>query len=250
MRAISKTAYSLLLSTSLLLPQLAQAKSEAPATIIEKELGGQILNAKPSELEKAIAACIQQDRKASSKLAPAILKSGRADANAIAPFLVVASIHALGKDIKESELNGLIYETVRVTPDAVLEIVGAAARTVAQNQVEVIVSAAIHAVPDPYKMIEYRKGAHSGLSPVASRDFKGERSYKDTPEPGVVETLSEAIIDTAAEASGIGDRSGLVAAANDLMGDVHSPSPLGVAGDPNYGNEPRVEAPTIPVVSK
>jgi len=247
MRAILNTAYSLFLSTSLLLPQFAQAKSEAPAAIVEKELGGQILEAKPSALEKAIAASIREDRKDSDKFAPAVLKSGRADANAIAPFLVVASIQALGKEIKESELTSLIYASVKATPDAVLEIVAAASREVPQNMVEAIASAAINAVPDPYKMVEYRKNLSTGHKFAANKDFKG--SYKDTPEPGMAETLSEAIIDTAADASGI-DRSVLVAAANNIMGSIHSPSALGVAGDPNYGNEPRIEAPTIPVVSK
>jgi len=236
MRVISTIAYSALLLTSALIPHIASANAEAPTALIEKALGGPIAEAKPAALEKALTTCVQQDPKDADKLIAAILQSGRADVKTLAPSLVTDAIKALGKGLTEGQLMSLIYAAVQACPDAVLDIVAAASHDVPKDLVQVIVSAAIRGIPDPYKTVEYRTSPN---------------------QPGVVETLSEAIIDTAAAGGGISDRAELVAAVNgSLQGSVQSPSALGVAGDSNYGNEPgKVPTPTpkppvIPVVSK
>lgn len=238
----------------------APAKGLTPERQLEQQVGSDLLSAKPSALEKAVSACVKQNRKDCHRFAPAALASGRADANAIAPYLVAASIEALGKELTEKELADIIFASVKVTPDAVLEIVDASARIVPATMVQTIVTAATNAVPDPYKMVKLAQ-KKSDLETVrdlsgANGDFKNVASFKGDyksdykgPEPeGEPETLAQAIVDTAALASGVRDLSNPGSNLS-LMGAVVT-DPIGTAGDPNYGNEPRVKAATIPVVSK
>lgn len=244
MKPLSALAHSLLIICALFAPSLLRAETLTPAARVEKALGGSISQAKLAALEKAIAACIQDDRKECDKFASTILKSGRADAKAIAPELTKASLHALGKEINQAEVSGIISESVKATPDAVLEIIRACAHEVPKNFVPFLVSAAIQAVSDPYKMVR--------------KPIQEDGPSMSEASEGSLETLAEAIVDAALLGSGMTDRAALVAAADSalgnslsgLMGSVHSPEAKGNFGDPNYGNTPQVKAPTTPVASK
>jgi hypothetical protein len=249
MQPISAIAKTLALVSICLSLPVAQAKEpSSPALQLQEQLGSDLLSAKPSAMEEAVKKCVQQSPKQCHRFAPAALSSGRADANAIAPSLVVASIQALGKTLSDRQLADIIYSAVKATPDAVLPIVEASAHVVPQALVQTIVSSAISAVPDPYKMVKFsRKKPASGPSSKTSSG-KGEelRDFKNPASEEANETLAQAIVDACAIASGV---NGLTTLGNlDIMG-ANVTSPNGNFGDANYGNEPRVEAPSIPVVS-
>ena len=233
--------------------QVAGAKDSSATAQLEAQIGSDLLSAKSSALESAVIHCIHENRKGYAQYAPTILKSGRADANAMAPFLVIASVQGLGKEITEREVTGIVYETVKATPDVVLEIVDAAARNVPLKMVPAVVSAAVNAVPDPYKIVPAvgRRPAGSyarTIARIADPSFKGKvdlkeiRGPKDEPyAPTGTEPLAQAIVDTAINASGATDPGDIIAAADPvlLLGSAVLTSPLGIEGASNYGNEPK-----------
>ena len=171
------------------------------------------------------------------------------------------------------QVGGVVYSAVHTVPDQVLPIVHAAVLTSRNSDAPEIVTAAISAVPNPWKEVLYKH--YVTRVEKGERDYKDYRDYKDDKDgarlgeptfdprdPGTRMTLAEAIVQTALDARSGLDPAALVAAADLALigdpgylllaaGDPHGISAVGDAGNSNYGNEPVLPPapPPIPPVS-
>ena len=205
------------------------------------------------------------------------------DAGLRAAADTVAAIEALGANPATKKISAIVYKAVRSSPENVLPVVSAAAGVSPQAAVAEIVTAAVAAVPNPWKQVIYRRLAALDLKKNAS-DFKGGpggRQLRDgaenadpgggaargssgraaaDPAGGIQMTLAEAIARAAFDAQQGLSLSKLqdavdVALRTDpetLMRRIQSPravSGVGDAGTSNYANEP-LRTPQQPVVSR
>ena len=213
--------------------------------------------------------------------APAVKAPGGETGSRIAAE-TAAAIQALGAAPGTKQISNIVFKAVRSSPDSVLLIVHAAARVSPKTAVPEIVTAAVAAVPNPWKQVAYRrlsakksepdyKGGPDGKQGRDGGPDLGGRGVQDpsgrgTGDPGAnaangsTMTLAEAIAQTAFDAQPGLSFSSLQAAANialladpaTLLRNVQSSraiSGVGDAGISNYANEP-LRTPKQPVVSR
>jgi len=128
------------------------ATAAAEQKLVEQLSGQSILASTVPLLEGAVGAASQKQPGSAPDYVRVTLKS-RPDADAIAPAIVAAAVKGVGPDAAPTLIGRIVYEAVRVTPDAVLDIVRAAVRNSPASYAPEIVSAAVGAVPDPYKLV-------------------------------------------------------------------------------------------------
>jgi hypothetical protein len=220
-------------------------------------------------------------------IVPPPVKSTGADAGQRIAAETATAITALGATPTAKQISGIVFKAVRSSPDDVLPIVNAAVRVSPQFAAPEIVTAAIAAVPNPWKQVIYRRlGVENAKE--SEPDYKngpdGKQVRDGGPaidlggrdpnqgsgpilgEPGASisdgsqMSLAEAIVHTAFDAQPGLSFPTLQAAANialatapaALMRYIQSPivvSGVGNAGFSNYANEP-LRPPTQPVVSR
>ena len=198
-----------------------------------------------------------------------------------------AAIEALGANPATRKISAIVFKAVRSSPESALHIVSTAARISPQAAVPEIVTAAVAAVPNPWKQVTYRRLTALDLKKSAP-DFKGGPDGKQTrdggrnmdlggrgiagasargagdpganPASGIPMTLAEAIAQAAADAQPGLSLSTLQAAVDialltdpaTLLRQIQSPnaiSGVGDAGLSNYANEP-LRTPRPPAVSR
>ena len=86
-----------------------------------------------------------------------------------------AAIQALGATPRTREISAIVFKAVRSSPEQVLSIVHAAARVSPKPAVPEIVTAAVAAVPNPWKQVTYRRLG-------ATDRKKSEPDYKAGPD--------------------------------------------------------------------
>lgn len=177
---------------------LALATAAAEQKVVEQLSGQTILESKVPLLEGAVAAASQKEPGEAPDYVRVTLKS-RPDADAIAPAIVAAAIRGVGPDASPTLIGRIVFEAVRVTPDAVLDIVRAAVRTAPASCAPEIVSAAVGAVPDPYKLVicDCGDGAASDYKSVSDKktivvDGKSGRPGTSSELMPLVEAISAA----------------------------------------------------------
>ncbi len=120
------------------------------------------------------------DKPAHAATAPALKAAGGENGSHVAAE-TAAAIEALGANPGTRQISNIVFKAVRSSPDNVLSIVHAAARVSPKAAVPEIVTAAVAAVPNPWKQVTYRRlGAPDRK--IAGRDFKSEPDFKGEPD--------------------------------------------------------------------
>lgn len=162
-----------------------------------------------------------------------IIRSGRNDADAIAPSLVQAAIQGLGPDPKPSVIGGIVQYAVTAAPTEVLDIVTAAVKASPREAAPAIVRAAAGAVPHPESMVTVNFQPRAER--VAGSDKQTGRDGKSLPAPEKQLTLAEAIVQAALAADPGLSPDGLTSAVD---GAISSPTTINTV----------VLAPVLPLV--
>ena len=134
-----------------------------------------------------------------------------------------AAIHALGANPATRQISNIIFKAVRSSPDNVLSIVHAAAHIAPKAAVPEIVTAAVAAVPNPWKQVTYRRLAaadHKKSEPDYKGGPDGKQSRDGGPDLG---------------GRGAGDPGANSANGNSTNGSFANGGPGQSAGDPSLG---------------
>jgi len=220
--------------------------------------------------------------------APTLKATGSEDGSHVAAE-TAAAIQGLGANPRTKQISGIVFKAVRSSPENVLSIVNAAVRVSPKAAAPEIVTAAVAAVPNPWKQVAYhrkksepdyksgpdgKQGRNGGTdlggrapgandpngSQAASGRGSGDPAQGGNAADGSQVTLAEAIALSAFEAQAGLSFSSLQAAVDialltdpaTLLREVQSSraiSGVGDAGISNYANEP-LRTPNPPVVSR
>jgi hypothetical protein len=185
-----------------------------PAQVVESKLqGGTILTAKADALAVSVHDCVKENPLRAGAVVEAVLIGGRADADALAPKIVVAAIEGLGPKPSSTAIASIVHFAVKATPAVVLEIVRAAVKASPKEAVEAIVVAAVKGVPNPKENVSTLTGPRkkTGFDKDA-QDGKGSREAANDADKDLL-PITEAIAQVAHEVSGQ-DFASLLTAAN------------------------------------
>jgi hypothetical protein len=184
----------------------------APATLVESKLNGDtILGAPVQKLVHSVRDCVSDNPARPGGIVKAVLGSGRADADALAPLVTVAAIEGLGNDPSAMGVSDIVYSAVSITPAVVLETVRAAVR-VAPARAKEIVRAAIKAIPNPGDKIQPINDKVNQDRTDLSKDDPKDMS--ESSNDNNLEPIAEAI----ARAAALGDPS---VSYHDMMAEIN-----------------------------
>jgi hypothetical protein len=177
-------------------PQAAARSAVSAGSLVEWKLNGEtILSASREKLATAVRDCVEGNPGMAGKIVQAVLGGGRADADALAPQVIVAAIEGLGGKSQPAAVGDIVYFAVKATPAVVLDIVRTAVKA-SPGSAKAIVRAAVIAMPDPTA----RVGTVTGK--IGRPGF--DKDAKEMPEPDTTgnDTLpiGEAIADAAHQA--------------------------------------------------
>ena len=146
-------ALCLVAALSLALPAASRAAGQDAA--LHQALGSRepLFKFSPAELEAAVKLCAARDPGHAGGYITIILRSGRNDADAIAPALVRSAIQGLGTDPQRGLIGAIVQAAVKAAPTEVLDIVTAAVKASPRPAAREIVTAAISAVPHPDRLV-------------------------------------------------------------------------------------------------
>jgi len=185
---------------------LLSVSAATPAQELQQALGaGQPLySASPAELAAAVKLCASRDPGRAGACLALTLRSGRNDADAIAPPLVQAAIQGLGANPKPDLIGSIVGAAVSATPSEVLDIVTAAVKVSPRSTAAAIVAAAVRAVPHPEKLVTINVQSRARLTAAAENqndykqsDYKQSDYKQTTPGQKQQLTLAEAIVQAA-----------------------------------------------------
>ncbi len=180
-----------------------------PAQVVESKLqGGTILSAKPDALASAVRDCVAENSLRAGAVVEAALIGGRANADALAPKIVVAAIAGLGPKPSSAAIAAIVHFAVKATPTAVLDIVRAAVKASPKEAAEPIVVAAVKAIPNPKDNVGTLAGSRK--EPGFSKDGRAAAAHDSDKD---LLPIAEAIAQVAYEASGL-DSANLLSTAN------------------------------------
>ncbi|HEX4085451.1 MAG TPA: hypothetical protein VHY22_11105 [Chthoniobacteraceae bacterium] len=184
---------------------------------LDQALGSQepLYKFSPEALEAAIQRCAGQDPAHAGDYAALVLRSGRNDADAIAPALARSAVEGLGPDPKPVLICNIVRATVKAAPSEVLDIVTAVAKVAPRSAAQEIVTAAVSSLPHPEQMVtvDVQRRADRVANSDKQTDYK-QQDYKQLPAEQKQLTLAEAIVQAVADAFPGIDPSTLAAAAN------------------------------------
>lgn len=215
-----------------------------PAQFVESKLqGGTILSAKPDALASAVRDCVAENSLRAGAVVEAALIGGRADADALAPKIVVAAIAGLGPKPSSAAIAAIVHFAVKATPAAVLDIVRAAVKASPKEAAEPIVIAAVKAIPNPKDNV----GTLTGPQKTTGFSKDGRATAHDSDKDLL--PIAEAIAQVAYEASGL-DPANLLTTANSA-----ATGGTGGVGNIYYGYywppiEPKMPNTSVPNVSE
>ena len=135
------------------------------------------------------------------------------------------AIGTLGANPATRQISAIVFKAVRSSPDSVLLIVHAAARVSPKAAVPEIVTAAVAAVPNPWKQVTYRRLG-------ATDRKKSEPDYKAGPD-GKQSRDGGPNVDLGGR--GAGDPGANSANGNSTNGSFANGGPGQSAGDPSLG---------------
>ncbi len=217
-----------------------------PAQVVESKLqGGTILSAKPDALASAVRDCVAENSLRAGAVVEAALIGGRADADALAPKIVVAAIAGLGPKPSSAAIAAIVHFAVKATPTAVLDIVRAAVKASPKEAAEPIVVAAVKAIPNPKDNVGTLAGSRK--EPGFSKDGRAAAAQDSDKD---LLPIAEAIAQVAYEASGL-DSTNLLTTANTAA----TGGTTGGVGNVYYGYywppiEPKMPNTSVPSVSE
>jgi len=162
-----------------------------PASFVESKLGGAtILNSRADNLISAVRECVKEKPDAAPGIVTAVLKSGRADADAIAPRVTAAAIQGLGAHPSPGQVGAIVAASVKATPAVVLETVRLAVKA-APDCADAIVRAAARSIPNPNEKIETVTEVTSGTRGFSKDESKG---VEDTQYLPILEAIAQAAL--------------------------------------------------------
>lgn len=171
-----------------------------PTALVESKLaGGTVLNTQPQKLASAVRDSVTTNRRQTANIVTAVLGSGRADTDAIAPQITAAAIEGLGANPSPADVGQIIFASVKAAPAVVLETVRSAVKA-APSCAKAIVKAAIMAIPDPTDKIQ----------PVAENPAPDTHGYakdesKESPADAAQTQQLLPIAEAIAKAASMGD---------------------------------------------
>jgi hypothetical protein len=227
---------SLIAATFVLLPSQSWAFDQEAA--LHQALGSPdpLYKFSAGALDVGVKTCASNDPRHAGSYVALVLRSGRTDADAIAPSLVRAAIEGLGSDLRPAYIASIVAAAVNATPSEVLDIVTAAVKASPRDAAPAIVTAAVSNVPHPESIVTVNVQRRS-------ERIAGSDKQLDDKQLAPVEkelTLAEAIVQAALDADPGLSGSGLTAAADSGLNYSFS------------GNRPtfltNVLAPVVPVL--
>jgi hypothetical protein len=222
-----------------------QSKAADQGSTLQQVLGSQdpLYKFTPAALGAAIKQCASRDPAHAGGYVVLVLRSGRNDADEIAPSLVTAAIRGLGADPKAGYVAEIVHAAINAAPSEVLDIVTAAVKASPRSIAPAIVTAAVRSVPHPDKLVtmNVQRRAQRAYGNDKQTDYKQLADGKSLGAPaGKQLTLAEAIVQAALDADPSLSVDSLTAAADNGLNSAFATSrPPVLTG---------VLAPVIPVL--
>jgi len=199
-----------------------QSHAADPAVALQKALGSQepLYKVAPDALAAAVKLCAAADPRHAGAYVALVLRSGRPDADEMAPSLVQAGIDGLGADPNANLIAGIVTSAIYAAPSEVLDIVTAAVKVSPRSAAPAIVTAAIRTVPHPERVVTVnvqRRAALAASNPGNDKqtDYKQVTDGKSVAPPEQKQlTLAEAIVQAALDADPNLSEASLMAAAD------------------------------------
>jgi hypothetical protein len=196
-----------------------QCRAAEPAAILQHALGSQeaLYKFSPETLAGAVKRCAGEDPTHAGTYVALVLRSGRPDADAIAPALVTAAIQGLGADPSRDQVAGIVRLSVYSAPSEVLDIVTAAVKASPRSAAPAIVTAAVSTVPHPERLVTVNVERRAARAPGNDKQTDNKQLADDksvTPPEQKHLTLAEAIVQAALNADPGLSESSLAAAAD------------------------------------
>ena len=198
-----------------------QSRAADPSIALQQALGSQepLYKVPAAALAGAVKECAAADPRHAGTYVALVLRSGRPDADAIAPSLVQAAIQGLGASPKPDYIAGIVRSVIYTTPSEVLDIVTAAVKVSPRGAASDIVIAAVSTVPHPEQMVtvnvQSRAERAAGTSGNAGNDKQLTDGKSISPPEQKQLTLAEAIVQAALDADPSLSEPDLLAAADD-----------------------------------
>ena len=183
------------------LPPLGARAAEIATTLQQAAGSSQPIYKIPAAaITSAVQVCASRDPLHAGDYVVLVLKSGRNDADAIAPGLVGAAIHGLGAETSNALIGAIVHDAVGAAPTEVLDIVTAAVKASPRSAAPTIVRAATSAVPHPDQVItvNFQRRLERIASDGKDSDYKSGDKQLATEHRQ--ETIAEAIVQAALDA--------------------------------------------------
>jgi hypothetical protein len=172
---------------------------------LQQALGSQdpLYKFSPGEIAAAVKLCASRDPSHAGAYVVLILRSGRNDADAIAPSLVQAAIEGLGADPESSRIGAIVQAAVTAAPTEVLDIVTAAVKASPRTAAPAIVQAGVSSVPHPESLVTVNVQPRARRAAGSDKEIDGKEAAdgKSLGAPTQKQlTLAEAIVQAAVDA--------------------------------------------------
>jgi hypothetical protein len=193
-----------------------------PAVVFQKALGSgePLYKVSPDALAAAVKQCATGDPGHAGAYVALVLRSGRPDADTIAPSIVQAGIDGLGANPNPGHIAGIVRSAIYSAPSEVLDIVTAAVKVSPRSAATAIVSAAVRTVPHLEQMVNVNvqrraERVAGGAGNDKQTDNKQLADGKSIAPPEQKQlTLAEAIVQAALDADPGLSEASLMAAAD------------------------------------
>jgi hypothetical protein len=180
---------------------------------LQQALGSQdpLYKYSSAALQVGVKLAASRDPAHAGRFVDLVLRSGRSDADAIAPSLVQSAIDGLGANPAPNLIADIVRDAAYATPSEVLDIVTAAVKVAPSSAAPAIVTAAVRTVPHPEQLVNVNVQRRA-LRRVGNDK---ELDNKELPPPEQKQlTLAEAIIQAALAANPSLSEDALMAAAD------------------------------------
>jgi hypothetical protein len=177
----------------LFLPLLPAGSMAAdPPTNLQRALGSPepLYKVPAGVIEGAVTYCAAEDPAHAAAYVVLVIKSGRNDADAIAPALVQSAIGGVRPEANPRLVAVIVHDAVKAAPTEVLDIVTAAIKTSPQYLAPEILTAATSAVPNPGDLVTADFQQRAERLAGTERDAK---DFKQAAESAKQQTIAEAI---------------------------------------------------------